>query len=215
MEKVPLKTIASSSAQPLQFAVPQHFFYKNDDIVGKMEEDLKKNGQDFHTNANLALAKSLRQNIQETTTSLKKGMYVLRMFDWMLFICACLCLAAIAIGANGVLTANFDLVQFLSALALGLKTAEKVLNLSRHANLKSTQIKDLQVLIRRLSAIEIAFFLELGLDNLETRAKIAADIHQIWELFNIIEYKMVNEPLRGDENPAVAIHRMQSNRVVT
>ena len=196
-----------------------HFTYQNpiarvakrdEDVCDAAEAEMKEAGISFKLNANLALAKALRQNIQDTLHSVKRSMFCLRIMDWFLFITASVFLSVVAIGSEYPLTAGFSLAQLLAILALFTKSAEKFLNLSSLASKKLNQLKELESLIRRLSVIQMQFYLELAEDSAVNRLKVASEIHTIWALYSNLESGIFLSPVRGEE----PLDKVRSMRVL-
>ena len=169
------------------------------DILDNAEDEMKSAGISIKSNANLALAKALRQHIQECSHSVKRSMICFRSADWVLFIVASVCLSIVAISDDYLLTPSFSLAQLLAILALATKSAEKFLNLSSLASTKTAQLKELEALIRRISVVQMQFYLELTEDNTENRKRVAAEIHEIWSLFSNIESNIFLAPVRVEE----------------
>ncbi len=182
-----------------------HFLHPNTqatpdvDILDNLDDELKNSGITIKLNANLALAKALRQNIQESSHSVKRSMLCLRYTDWILFIVASTCLCIVAISDGYQLTPSFSLAQLLAIFVFVTKSAEKFLNLSSLANTKLTQLRELETLIRRISVVQMQFYLELVEDNVTNRSKVAAEIHEIWSLFNNLESNIFLAPIREEK----------------
>jgi hypothetical protein len=157
---------------------------KGDTVMDNMELEVNVHG----TTANLALATSLRDNINKTISRVERTAYFLVAIDWLLFITAALCLAVLSMGITGNITTSFDLTQLLASITLGVKSIEKVLNLREAATTKKNQIGSLKILARRISVIEFSFYNNVVEDKPENRVKIAGEILEIWTSYNEIEF---------------------------
>jgi hypothetical protein len=113
-------------------------------------------------NPNLAMSKSLRKQMEISLATVQTSLRWLQLIDWMLFLTSSILLGMIAMGLNRYLSSEFDL----------------------------TQMRDLKLLVRQISAIELSFYLQVAIDN----AAIQVQIQNIWKLFNDTELKIALIP---------------------
>jgi hypothetical protein len=170
---------------PSNVELPRQVAFFAGDIMNDVESEVKTNG-----NPNLAMSKSLRKQMEMSLATVQTSLRWLQLIDWMLFLTSSILLGMIAMGLNRYLSSEFDLTQLLAAIALALKMIRQALGLSRRAQEKQAQMRDLKLLVRQISAIELSFYLQVAIDN----AAIQVQIQNIWKLFNDTELKIALIP---------------------
>ena len=171
-------------------------------IMDDVEQEAKNNGISPKVTPNLALARSMRKNIEIATKTLETAAYRLTAMDWTIFVLAAVCMALISLGIDYHITSSFTLNQLLSALALAAKSAEKTLNLSGVAKAKITQAKNLKTLTQQISTLEFSLYLSPEPDDASFRNKNATAMQAIWTQYNSIELQTFLPPPRPDPAPA-------------
>lgn len=174
-------------------------------VMSDVEDELKNAGGMAKVSPTLALARSLRRNIESTTRQIEKRAYILIILDWLLFVACAICMGLISLGINGAITPGFDLNQLLGVISISLKTAEKSLNLPILAKDKQYQVKELKKLTLQISSIEFILYNNpKSINTEEAKNKIHSDVKEMWERFNNIEIKTFLPPPRPEvpEKPA-------------
>jgi hypothetical protein len=174
--------------------------FKGESIMANVENDINSHGTAPKVTANLSLAKSVRKNIERASKNLGKDAHRLMCLDWALFGFTAICLFFITMRINRYFNSELDLPQVLGGIALASKSLEKKFDFGGRAKVKYQQIKELKRLIRKVSNIELTFYLAIENEDVLSRTKIAAEIHEIWEGFNEIELRIAITPSRLEQN---------------